>query len=279
MKRILLAIDAVNPNVSTMEFACYLGRLTKSKLTGVFLEPAAQPQQAVACAQQSNGYMDWVLGPQSSGQQVNSGIIEKSIFNFQQGCIKREVNYMLHRGHGLPAQQMISESRYADIIVTGAETSFNKNYEGCPTTFVRDLLKKAECPVVIAPENFEDVDEIIFAYNGTSSAMFAMKQFTYLFPQLYNKNVHIVQVNETGQWPAHDRSELKIWLKQHYINFTFEAIQGEAGTGLFNYLLNRKNIFLVMGAYGRNFLSQFFYPSQADHLIQIVTQPIFIAHV
>lgn len=279
MKRILLAIDAVNPNVSTMEFACYLGRLTQSKLTGVFLEHNAQPLQPVAGAEQSNAYMDWVLGPQPCEQQINPGHIEKSIFHFQQGCIQREVNYMFHRGHGLPAQQMISESRFADIIVTGAETSFNKHYEGCPTTFVRDLLKKAECPVIIAPENFEGVDEIIFTYNGTSSAMFAMKQFTYLFPELYNKNVHIVQINETGQWPAHDRSQLKIWLKQHYINFTFEAIKGEAGAELFSYILNRKNIFLVMGAYGRNFLSQFFYPSQADHLIQIVTQPIFIAHV
>ena len=38
MEKILLAIDAHNPDKNTLEFACYLARLTKSKITGVFLE-------------------------------------------------------------------------------------------------------------------------------------------------------------------------------------------------------------------------------------------------
>jgi len=47
----------------------------------------------------------------------------------------------------------------------------------------------------------------------------------------------------------------------------------------FDYLFKRKNMFLVMGAYGRNALSQFFKRSHADLLIETVTQPIFIAHL
>ena len=38
MEKILLAIDAYNPDKNAIEFACYLGRLTKSKITGIFLE-------------------------------------------------------------------------------------------------------------------------------------------------------------------------------------------------------------------------------------------------
>ena len=38
MEKILLAVDAINPDNNSLEFACYLGRLTKSKITGVFLE-------------------------------------------------------------------------------------------------------------------------------------------------------------------------------------------------------------------------------------------------
>ena len=38
MEKILLAIDALEPSENALKFACYLGHLTKSKITAVFLE-------------------------------------------------------------------------------------------------------------------------------------------------------------------------------------------------------------------------------------------------
>jgi len=56
-------------------------------------------------------------------------------------------------------------------------------------------------------------------------------------------------------------------------------LKGDPDSKLFEELLVRKNIFLVMGAYGRNAVSRFFKRSQADMLIKAVSQPIFIAHL
>ena len=41
MRKILVAINAANPDKNSLEFAGYLGRLTNSKITGVFLENLA----------------------------------------------------------------------------------------------------------------------------------------------------------------------------------------------------------------------------------------------
>lgn len=68
-------------------------------------------------------------------------------------------------------------------------------------------------------------------------------------------------------------------MKEHYTIFHFEALKGKADKVLFDYLFKRKNMFLVMGAYGRNDLSQFFKSSHADLLIKTVTLPILIAHL
>jgi hypothetical protein len=38
MEKILLAIDAMKPDIKSLDFACYIANLTKSKVTGVFLE-------------------------------------------------------------------------------------------------------------------------------------------------------------------------------------------------------------------------------------------------
>ena len=41
MKKILVALNAISPDKNSLEFACYLARLTNSKITGIFLENIA----------------------------------------------------------------------------------------------------------------------------------------------------------------------------------------------------------------------------------------------
>jgi hypothetical protein len=279
MEKILLAIDATNLDNNTFEFACYLGRLTKSKVTGIFLENLIAEEKPVLTELHGAAYTGHEIDTSSAAYKDKMEVVEKNIAFFKEGCISRGVNYSLHRNRGVPAHELIEESRFADAVVVDAETSFKKTFEGSPTEFVKDVLKKAECPVIIAPERFDGIDEIVFTYNGTASSAFAIKQFTYLFPQLYNEKVTIIQVNEKGEWHDKDKYNFKEWLKDHYTNMHFEALKGDADTKLFEYLFKRKNIFLVMGAYGRNALSQFFKHSPADLLIKTVTQPIFIAHL
>ena len=279
MEKILLAIDAINPDKNSLEFACYLAHLTKSKLTGVFLENLLSEERPVLKQVQGMASMDWVVDQKSDEYNAKLELIEKNISFFKEACINRGVNYSLHRDRGLPARELIGESRFADLVVVDAQTSFNKRYEGSPTEFVKDILKNAECPVIIAPGSFKLIDEIIFTYNGSPSSVFAIKQFTYLFPQLNTKKITILQVNEAGEWKDPDKYKFNEWLKEHYTDLHFEALKGDTDAKLFDCLLNRENVFFVMGAYGRNSLSQFFKRSHADLLIKTVTQPIFIAHL
>ncbi|MEP7375713.1 MAG: universal stress protein [Chitinophagaceae bacterium] len=279
MEKILLAIDAINLDKNSLEFACYLAQLTKSKVTGVFLENLMSEERPVLKQVYGMAYADSVVDEKSDEHRVKLELLEKNISFFKEGCINRGVNYSLHRDRGVPALDLMDESRFADLIVVDAETSFNKRYEGSPTEFVKDILKNAECPVMIAPYNFEAIDEIKFTYNGSSSSVFAIKQFTYLFPQLHTKKVSVLQVNDTGEWKDPDKYKFKEWLNHHYTDFRFDALKGDADTNLLDCWLNRKNSVLVMGAYGRNALSRFFKASHADLLIKTVRQPIFIAHV
>lgn len=280
MEKILLVIDAVYPSKNALDFACYLARLTKSKVTGVFLETRELSESPVLKQLHKMTHVD-IAGEEDADEQKNKDehLVEKNIARFKESCICRDVNYSLHRSHGLPVDELVQESRFADIIVTDAATSFNKQFEGMPSEFVRELLKRSECPVIIAPETFGAINEIVFTYNGSPSSLFAIKQFTYLFPQLSNTKATLLQVNSKGQWHGTDKNKLKEWLTDHYTNLSFEAIKGTADTTLFNYLFNKKNMFLVMGAYGRNALSEFFIPNPAEMLIKTVTQPIFITHL
>jgi len=213
-----------------------------------------------------------------SGKTANSGLIEKNIRWFNEKCIGEETKHDLHTDPGIPIKELIIESRYADLVIVDSETSFNRPYQGSPTGFVKDFLNHAECPVVVAPESFEGIDEIVLAYNGSSSSVFAIKLFTYLFPQLSDKKVSIIQVSDNGKWNEKEKDKLAEWVKDHYDRFDFISLKGEADTALFDYLWKRKNVFLVMGAFGRSSISQFFKKSSAELIIKTLTQPVFIAH-
>lgn len=278
MEKILVAIDALNPDKHVLEFACYLSRLTRSKIVGVFLENLVAEERPVLKKVHGMTYVDWELDENAEEYKAKMESIEKNISFFKDTCIIEAVNYTIHRDRGVPVRELITESRFADVIVVDVQTSFNKVYDGNPTEFVRDILKEAECPVIIAPEGFDGIDEIIFTYDSSASSVFAIKQFTYLFPQLFNKKVSIVQVNGTGDWQDPDKYKFKEWLGDHYTNLNFEALKGRADSELFIDLMKRKNIFLVMGAYGRSELSKLFKRSQADLLIRSLSQPIFITH-
>ncbi len=278
MEKILLAIDAVNLNMPALDFAGYIGRLTNSKITGVFLENLVADEKPVLKKAYGTRYVDWDIDESSPRYQDKRQLIEKNISFFKEACEKRSVKCNIHRDRGTPAHEIIAESRYADLIITDASTSFNKRYEGMPTEFVKDVLKETECPVIIAPENFDGIDEIIFAYDSSKSAAFAIKQFTYLLPEFDDRKVTVLQANKEGIWADHDKHNLREWLQNRYSVIGFEAVKGNAEDKLFDFFLKRKNAFLVMGAYGRNSVSRFFKPSHADLLIKTIAQPIFISH-
>jgi hypothetical protein len=278
MQKILLAIDARELDMNSLEFACYLGQLTNSKVTGVFLENLVADQKLVLRPAYGSRYPDWEIKESSPKFQEKMKKIKANIALFRETCEKKAVRHDMHRDQGVPKLEIIYETRFADLLVMPAGMSFKKWDEGVPTHFIKTVLKDSECPVIVAPEKFQGIDEIVFAYDGSRSSAFAIRQFTYLFPLLSDKKVTVLQANKKGEWPADEKNNIQDWLSHHYSSVGFETLKGDADEKLSMYLFRKKNVFIVMGAFGRNALSMFFKQSSAELLMQLITQPVFIAH-
>ena len=82
MEKILLAIDAVSPDKNAIEFACYLARLTKSKITGVFLENMVADHNVVLKAAYGIPYLDREVDESSTQHFDKVVLIEKNISLF-----------------------------------------------------------------------------------------------------------------------------------------------------------------------------------------------------
>ncbi|MBN9385598.1 MAG: universal stress protein [Chitinophagaceae bacterium] len=278
MEKILLALDAQHINTQTVDFACYLARLTNSRLTGIFLEDLLSEGAIRFEIAQEMALPERVVDARETPMGARNEITETNIKSFRQSCDCRGIHAHVHRDRGIPVDEVIEESRFADLLVVDVDTSFAQKRDGTPHKFVKDVLQEAECPVVLAPYSFHSIDEIIFAYNGSASSVFAIKQFTYLFPEWRQKKVTIVEVKEKDDNAIGHQRKMKEWLEAHYPNVELKVLAGDPSDQLFGYLIEKKNAMVVMGAYGRNMLSSFFKRSHAHLIVKTVNLPIFITH-
>ena len=272
MEKLLLAQDAQSLKINAIDFACYVARLTRSRLTGVFLEDV-QSERTLSASQVP--YRGLVGDPQVADAKV---VAEENIRLFREACVCRGVTSRIHRDRGVPTREILEESRFADLIVVDPEISFTQGNESLPGHFVHDLLSKTECPVLIAPFDFDSIEKIYFAYNSTPSSMFAIKQFTYLFPELVKRKIEVLNVRSGADGTLEEAFKMKEWMREHYEDVGYVLLKGDPADQLFAYLLEKKNGVVVMGAYGRGILSRFFKPSHARLIIKTVNMPIFVAH-
>lgn len=261
MEKILLALDAISLNMNTIDFGCHIARLTHSRLTGIFLEGLKEDRPV----------------PVTEGD--GAATIETNIHRFREACVCRETLSLIHRDRGVPLTEVIEESRFADLMIIDPETAFNRKDVLSPGRFVKDVLRSVECPVIIAPYSCSEMNEIIFAYDGSASCVFAIRQFAHLFPGMRTTPVKIVSIRDDEELAVEEQFKMKEWLRAHFDNLHFEVRHGGgASDQLFSYLIEKKNAIVVMGAYGRNEVSNFFRPSHANLLVKTVNLPLFIAH-
>lgn len=277
MKKLMIAVDAEKPDQQSLAFACYLARLTGSGLTGVFLEDLPVENAPGVKFAYGSAFVDTIDTRELPETEFRRKASAENIMQFKAACEEQGITYQVHRDRDVPEKVLIKESRYADVIVAGPAMFASSSLE-MPAGVVRELLAKSECPVIVAPRRSQPIDRVLFAYDGKASSVFAIKQFTYLFPELKNVEVMVLQANKDAAFSEEEKERLYEYLKEHYRLISFKDLHGKPEDELFDYTLHEANACLVMGAFGRGWLSSLFKASTAELLIKINNLPVFIAH-
>jgi len=276
MKNILLIINPENLVESDIEFGCYLAKLSQSRLTGVFLENLPLVQIPTRKTVLGMPYVETMVATDLPDYEKKRIQIEDSISIFRNICSNKKVDSYIHVDKAMAVKEIINDSRFADFMIVNANTSFDGKSENVPTSFVVEVLSKSECPVVIAPDNFSEIDQILFTYDDNASSVSAIKKFTYLFPELEDKKIIIVHV---GEKPVESQKQkLLQFVRMHYSNMDFQVLEGKPGEELFKFITVQTKTIVIMGSYGRNKISSFLFPSTAQSLIKNLGLPFFITH-
>ena len=275
MERFLLIINARKPDVKSIGFACRMAIYAQTDLTGIFIEnlffdyiPAIEEE-----------YPSYFKTVKKQAGVAISEDTEAAISLFKRECRRNGIDPDVYVDKGEPAREVIFESRFADLLIIDPHISFSGKREGLPSSFLKEILARAECPVLLAPDKFEHADEIVFCFDDTASSVFAIKQFTYLFPELSHKRAYLLEMKRTGLEEFNEsHSRMMDWLRAHYHFVNYHAIKGDGREELFTNFFMRTKKIIVMGAYRRSMISNLFKKSTADTMIQMTDLPLFITH-
>ena len=274
MQRILVVLNANKPDLNAINFACKIADAASTKLTGLLVENLYFSYVATTGIEAP--YFETYRPP--SGDTVVADV-EQATRIFKEQCKIEGITADIIVDKGDPIEEIVFESRFADLVIIDPAISFYGDEERFPSPFVKEVLAKAECPVLLAPEKFDKVDEIVFCYDGSMSSIFAIKQFTYVMPEFRNRKVTLLHISNQSdiEFDETDRRMMD-WLRAHYASVCYYALNGEVKDELFKYFFMKEDKFIVIGAYGRSTLSNFFKKSKADVLIRVVDLPLFITH-
>lgn len=161
MKNILLAIDARSLDKKSLAFSYYLAKLSQSPLTGLFLGYVEAEEQPGVKFAYGGAYVETIDTLNSSEKQYKESVCEQNIAAFKSKCQEQGLACHVVRDTEVPMESVLTESRYADLLIVEPGL-FSTSPLDSPSGFVKDLLGEAECPVIIAPYQSEDIREIVF---------------------------------------------------------------------------------------------------------------------
>ena len=263
MRKILLLSNGSSLSVAAAEFAMFLGQGKDNHIKALFF----------------SGGPESTLQPTVAGEtlltraHVSSSPVVKE---FEKLAKAKECRHSVQMLETDSLDEVITETRFADLVICDASLSPEPALT-VVSPFVMKLLSQSKCPVLIAPVKFDQLEEVAFAYDGSDASMYAIKLFTYLFPQFNETPVSVLQVIRDEDVNLAERRKLVELLMLNYNSLSYDHVEGDdVETTLFRQFVGKRNIMLVMGAYGRKKLLSDH--SNADILLRNVDLPIFIAH-
>jgi nucleotide-binding universal stress UspA family protein len=273
MKKIIIAFDGKHFSEGAMQMASWINEQEPALMTGVFLSPIDYREVI--------GYTGMGMGTPvvMPPFQEDDALVKANISRFQERCEKEGFEYRIHKDTELFAlQELINETRFADLLILSSELFYENIDHHQPNDYLKKTLQSSECPVMLVPEHFLKPFNIVFSYDGKASSVFAMRQFTYLFPSCGKMDAMVVCASEESDAEIPQAALMEELVARHYESVTIEHLAGENREGLTRWINERRGSLLVTGAFGRGELSSIFRKSFVTDLIRQHRIPIFIAH-
>lgn len=273
MKKIILAFDGTQFSEGAFAFARRMNELSPVLVVGVFV-----PQVSYAGL--------WTYGAIAGApsylplqEPENGYIIEQNIQRFETLCQENGMRSHVHKDfYDFALTELLRETRFADLLVISSEQFYQHLGDEPASDYMRELLTRAECPVMVVPEDFYFPGKTILAYDGSASSVYAIKQFAYLFQSLSLNETLLVFMKEDVDENFPEEHNIMELASEHFPMLELFKLDVNPRKYFNQWVQENKNALLVSGSFSRSMISQLLRKSFVTDVIAEHKLPVFVAH-
>ncbi len=263
MKKILTAFYPSVTPIHVITFAIQFARQNSAGIHAVYLSEGKEPVNLnypfpndLSMAEDFNS---------TENSEVNMKLIEDNIKVFKKEC---EVNGITFSNEqDISIHQLIEETRNSDLFI--ADSGIN---------YLERILTKINCPAFITVTD-EAPQKVTLMYDNTASCKIAIESYMSLFPEFANLPTYLFSINANREEELEMKLYFKEMLQAHFSNLMLQMAKGNTKNEFKNFLDQLSApVLVVMGAFSRSALSDFFHPSLARTALREKNISLFIAH-
>lgn len=277
MEKIVAAIDGLKFSESTAQYAVQMAKALNAHLVGVFLEDFTYHSFRIF---EVAGDDEFTEMRRRELEEQDTAMRREAIDRFDQICREAGVAFSTRQDRNIAIQELLRESVFADFLVIDRKETLTRFEEEVPTRFIRELLERVQCPVLLVPSAYDRIDSVQLLYDGQPGSVYAIKTFCHVLPELRKLPAQVVTVSTDREEPhIPDSRLLKEFMYRHFPEVSYKIYQGIPETEIIQHIkASNGHPLVVLGAYRRGLVSRWFRPSMADILMQNTNVPLFIAH-
>lgn len=277
MPRILLAFDGLHYSESAQRYAIEWASQGKWHLSGLFLDDPTHTGFAIYSAVTEDGVSTSQL---SKFTREDERKRQAAAARFEQACRQAHVGFEVHHPTQHALDVLLQESLYADLLIVQSDLQFMHHEEAFPSRFVSQVLSRSQCPVLLVPPAYVQVDAFLLLFDGTAESFQSFKSFSCVFSAFAHMPHELISIKTVGgSKHLENHRSVKLWCHQHFPHTHIEVSEGLPQVELDAYMTSaHRNYLCVTAAYGRSSVSRWFSESMADHLHRTFSIPVFVQH-
>ena len=272
MKKVLIIFGGEQFSDGAFEFARGMNELEPIMLSGVFV-PYMTYINLVTYAAVPMGGAGFVPLEKEETQSVT-----QNVEMFEKRCRDNGIAFRSHFNiteFGLSELEV--QTRFSDLMIISSEKFYQDIVGEDAEDYLRDVLRTAECPVVIVPERHEFPLRNVFAYDGSTASLFAARQFMYLFPKLcwHHPSTIVYAKDEPDEIPL--ESGIRELAEVHLPTHDFLKLDLDQKKHFSSWIGKQRRSILIGGFSGKPRIGKLFGKNALNEVVAEHLLPVFMA--
>jgi nucleotide-binding universal stress UspA family protein len=278
IKKILLPTDGSDYSRAAAEYAIYTARLVKADITALHVMDIKIIQgplfSDVAFYSGLPVYYDFLPKIEEAlGKRADTILEEVRKKSGQAG-----VGIELRKTAGVIEDTIIRQSEDFDLVVLARRGEhFHFNAGGLLGTTAESVVRRSKKPVLITPVDYKEIESIGLAYDGSVPATNALKLAAWLSEQAHWPITTLI-ISDDSAVGAELTKKVETYLDDREVDNEVVLLRGREDKEILRFIGEGAVEMMIMGAYGKGRLKEFFLGSTTSNVIRNSDIPVLLMH-